>query len=149
MSVAAQQRRVAELVRRAHAGLDAEALQVEALRRLRSVITVDAAFFATVDPATLLFTSALSESPLREETPRLLANEFGADDVNKFAELAQSPVLAQSLDAATRHDRSKSARYRDIMAPLGLGDELRVVLRIGSAVWGVLCLHREDAAAGF
>jgi DNA-binding CsgD family transcriptional regulator len=40
-----------------------------------------------------------------------------------------------------------SARYRDIFEPLGLGDELRAVLRTGDACWGFLCLHREVGAA--
>lgn len=149
MSATIVERRVAELVRRCHAGLDTESLQIEVLRRLRSVLTIDAAFFATVDPATLLFTSALIESPLREVTPQFLANEFGSNDVNKFADLARAPVPARSLDTATGYDRSKSNRYREIMAPLGLGDELRVALRAGSTVWGVLCLHRQDSPLGF
>ena len=38
-------------------------------------------------------------------------------------------------------------RYRDIFRPLGLGDELRAVLRVGGACWGYLCLHREAGAA--
>jgi DNA-binding CsgD family transcriptional regulator len=35
------------------------------------------------------------------------------------------------------------------MAPLGLGDELRVALRSRGHCWGVLCLHRAAAATGF
>jgi DNA-binding CsgD family transcriptional regulator len=35
------------------------------------------------------------------------------------------------------------------MAPLGLGDELRVALRSNSSTWGVMCLHREDGPRGF
>jgi DNA-binding CsgD family transcriptional regulator len=35
------------------------------------------------------------------------------------------------------------------MAPLDLGDELRVVLRSRSHSWGVMCLHRTRAASGF
>jgi DNA-binding CsgD family transcriptional regulator len=142
-------RRVDELVRRTQAGLDADTLRTEVLRRLRSVVTVDAAFFATVDPATLLFTSATVDEPLQAVTHLFLANEFAASDVNKFTDLARAPFAARSLDTATGHDRSKSARYREIMAPLGLGDELRVVLPAGPTVWGVLCLHREDSELGF
>ncbi|MFD4587071.1 hypothetical protein ACFWOD_25410, partial [Streptomyces sp. NPDC058434] len=33
-----------------------------------------------------------------------------------------------SLDRATEGSRTDSARYREIMAPLGLGDELRAAL---------------------
>jgi DNA-binding CsgD family transcriptional regulator len=35
------------------------------------------------------------------------------------------------------------------MAPLGLGDEVRVALMAGGHCWGVLCLHREDSGLGF
>jgi len=110
---------------------------------------VDAAFFATVDPVTLLFTMAVAEDPLGVATPLFLDNEFGRDDVNKFAALSGSAGRVVSLDRATRGDRSVSPRYREIMAPLGLGDELRAALVAGQHCWGVLCLHREDSSLGF
>jgi DNA-binding CsgD family transcriptional regulator len=110
---------------------------------------VDAAFFATVDPVTLLFTMAVAEDPLGAATPLFLDNEFGRDDVNKFAALSGSADRVASLDRATRGDRSVSPRYREIMAPLGLGDELRAALVAGQHCWGVLCLHREDSPLGF
>ena len=54
-----------------------------------------------------------------------------------------------SLDRATRGQRPDSARYREVMSPLGLGDELRAVLISGNQCWGAMCLHREDAEHGF
>jgi DNA-binding CsgD family transcriptional regulator len=141
--------KVAQLERLATSGLDVAAFQAEALRRLRSLITIDAAFFATVDPETLLFTAASSEEPLVEAASLFLENEFGRDDVNKFASLALAVDPVSSLDVATRGDRSDSARFREVMAPLGLGDELRVALRSRGQCWGVLCLHRAAAATGF
>src|SRR5206468_726285 len=84
--------------RLAASGLDVAAFQAEALRRLRSMITIDAAFFATVDPETLLFTSASSEEPLVEAASLFLDNEFGRDDVNKFASLAGAADPVSSLD---------------------------------------------------
>jgi len=53
------------------------------------------------------------------------------------------------LDRATGTRRVASARYRETMAPLGLGDELRAAFRSGGECWGFLCLHREDAPLGF
>jgi DNA-binding CsgD family transcriptional regulator len=141
--------KVAELERLATSGLDVVAFQTEALRRLRSLITIDAAFFATVDPETLLFTGASSEEPLVEAASLFLDNEFGRDDVNKFASLASAADPVSSLDVATRGDRADSARFREVMAPLGLGDELRVALMSSGQCWGVLCLHRATAATGF
>src|SRR5207249_439843 len=78
-----------------------------------------------------------------------LDNEFGGSDVNRFATLATSGRQVASLDLATHDDRPASPRYRDIMRPLGLGDELRAALISGGRCWGYLCLHREDHELGF
>lgn len=142
-------RQSADLAALSSVGLDVTAFRTETLRRLRALVSIDAAFFATVDPVTLLFTSAVAEEPLGAASPLFLENEFGQDDVNKFASLANSPDQVGSLDRATRGDRASSSRYRDVMAPLGLGDELRVALMAGGQCWGVLCLHREDSSLGF
>ena len=116
---------------------------------LRRLFPVDAAFLATADPATLLFTDAYAEEPLDTATPLFLDNEFGSVDVNKFATLATSSRRVASLDQATRSHRLSSPRYRDIMRPLGLGDELRAALIVDQQCWGFLCLHREDHHLGF
>jgi DNA-binding CsgD family transcriptional regulator len=142
-------RQIETLIERCYQGLDSTALRLEVLRRLRPIVTVDAAFFATIDPITLLFTSAVSEDPLRDSAARFLDNEFGAPDVSRFAELAGRRDPITTLDHETRGDRAASRRYTDIMAPLDLGDELRIVLRSRSYSWGVMCLHRAEASAGF
>ncbi|WP_433003188.1 LuxR C-terminal-related transcriptional regulator [Kribbella sp. CA-294648] len=141
--------RLEVLIRRCYAGLGTDELRSEVLQRLRGVLTVDAAFFATVDPATLLFTSAVADEPLRSATAEFLAGEFGRADVNRFAVLADAADPVASLDHATKGERAASARSAEVMTPLGLGDELRAALMSGGRCWGVICLHREDAAAGF
>ena len=143
------QRRVDALIERCYAGLDAAALRREVIGRLKAVAGVDAAFVATVDPATLLFTSAISEEPLVEAAPAFLANELDGRDVNRFTDLAAAPDPVRTLDQATRGERDSSARHAAIMRPLGLADELRVALRTRQACWGVMCLHREAGATGF
>jgi DNA-binding CsgD family transcriptional regulator len=130
-------------------GLDVTDLQHQVLAALRAVMTIDAAFFATADPETLLFTGALSEDPLIAMAPMFLDNELGGRDVNTFTGLVRSPGHVRSLDAATRSERMASARYRDVMRPVGLGDELRAALVVGGHCWGYLCLHREDGELGF
>ena len=143
------QRRANALIERCYAGLDAATLRREVAARLKAIAGVDAAFIATVDPATLLFTSAISEEPLIEAAPAFLANELGGRDVNRFTDLAAAPHPVRTLDQATRGDRDSSARHAAIMRPLGLGDELRVALRTRQACWGVMCLHRQAGATGF
>ena len=143
------QHRVDALIERCYAGLDDAALRREVASRLKALAGVDAAFIATVDPATLLFTSAISEEPLIEAAPAFLANELDGRDVNRFVDLAAGSDPARTLDEATRGDRDISSRHAVIMRPLGLGDELRVALRTRHACWGVMCLHREADATGF
>lgn len=143
------ERAARQLAQRCYAGLDAASLQAEFLDTLHDIVPFDAAFCATVDPATLLFTSAVLRDIPWEATPRFLANEFLQDDVNKFRSLAAARSPVDWLDRATADDRAASSRYREIMAPLGLGDELRAAFRAGGACWGFLCVHREDGPHGF
>jgi DNA-binding CsgD family transcriptional regulator len=145
----ASQQAERELLSACDSGRDVDALHRQVLRSLRRLMSVDAAFFATADPDTLLFTRAYAEAPLGTATEFFLQNEFGGSDVNRFSALATSAVPVASLDGATRSDRWVSPRYRDIMRPLGLGDELRAALVTEGQCWGYLCLHREDSPLGF
>ncbi|MBC3194508.1 GAF domain-containing protein [Pseudonocardia sp. C8] len=138
-----------DLVRVCHTTADPTVVQDRVLHHLRRLLTADAAFFATADPTTLLFTGARTEEPLTGSASLFLDNEFGGGDVNAFASLARAPVHVATLDDATRHDRHASARYRDIMRPLGLGDELRAALVVAGQCWGYLCLHRTESPRGF
>jgi DNA-binding CsgD family transcriptional regulator len=144
-----KERELGETIRRCYIGLSAAELRDDFLRRLRTIVQVDAAFFATVDPATLLFTSAMAEEPLGMVTQLFLDNEFGQSDVNKFTRLAGATDPIGSLDGVTKGDRHSSLRYREVISPLGLGDELRAALVARGRCWGVLCLHRGASHFGF
>ena len=72
------------------------------VKRLRKAIPVDASFFATADPATLLFTSAVLDDVLAQATAQFLENEFLEDDSVKFARLARGRSPVDSLGVATR-----------------------------------------------
>jgi DNA-binding CsgD family transcriptional regulator len=122
---------------------------VETIKRLRAVIPIDASFFATADPATLLFTGSVADDILVSATPQFLVNEFLQDDVNKFRWLARNLPTVGNLDGATQHQLEHSVRYRDILAPLALGDELRAALSTNATCWGFLCLHREQSRTSF
>jgi DNA-binding CsgD family transcriptional regulator len=107
-------------------------------------VPVDALWWATVDPATSLFTQAYREELPEAAAPYFVENEFLADDVNKWTRLARDGVGVRTLLDATGGRPSDSARYRDIFQPLGLEDELRAVLRTRGVSWGYMCLHRES-----
>jgi DNA-binding CsgD family transcriptional regulator len=138
-----------DVVRLSHAGLDSTTLRHEVLRVIKRSIPIDAAFFATTDPATILFTSAIADDILLRQTPLFLQNEFLQADTNKFVRLSRGREHVRSLHKGTKGDLAASRRYREILEPAALGDELRAVLLIDGACWGVLCLHREKAAAAF
>ncbi len=127
-------------------GIAPDALRDRVLSRLRQAVPFDAAFWATADPATLLFTRAHQEQIPGKTIPYFVRNEFLDGDVNKWTALARDRGGVRTLAEATGGDLETSARYRDIFQPLGLGDELRAVFRAGGACWGYLCLHREAGA---
>ena len=137
------------VLRVCRSGLDVAEVQRQVLAALRSAMTIDAAAFGTTDPETLMFTGVHNEDPLTAMSQMFIDNELDGTDVNTFTELARSPGHVRSLDTATRSDWMTSPRYRDIMRPVGLGDELRAALVVGGHCWGYMCLHREDGAVGF
>lgn len=138
-----------EIVRLCHAGLESRVLRVEAITWLKRVIPLDSAWFATADPATLLFTSSVVEDIPESATPAFVANEFLQPDVNKWVWLARAGLPASGLYLATRGEPDRSPRYRDILSPLGFGDELRAALVADGLCWGFMCLHRERSSPGF
>jgi DNA-binding CsgD family transcriptional regulator len=138
-----------EVIRLCHAGLDSRTLRVESVRCLRKLIPVDASFFATADPATLLFTSAVVDDVLARATLQFVENEFLKDDSVKFARLARGRSPVDSLGVATKGQLASSPRYHEILAPMDLGDELRAALVVGSKCWGFMCLHRERSSPNF
>jgi len=138
-----------EIIRLCHTGLDSQTLRLEIIKRLRKVMPIDVFFFTTADPATLLFTGAVVDEILQRVTSQFLENEFLQDDVNKFSWLARSATPVGSLIQATQRELERSLRYREILAPLALGDELRAALITSGVCWGFLCLHRDRSSPHF
>jgi DNA-binding CsgD family transcriptional regulator len=138
---------VAAVASACRSGLDADALRAAVLPRLRKAVPIDALWWASADPATLLFTRSHREELPAESGPYFIDNEFLHEDVNKWTQLAREASGVGTLMVATSGRPASSDRYRDIFAPLGLQDELRAVLRVRGTCWGYLCLHRESPQA--
>jgi DNA-binding CsgD family transcriptional regulator len=137
----------ASIIAACRQGYPPDRLKAEVLSRLRRVVAVDALWWATSDPSTLLFTQAFREGIPDRMIPYFVDNEFLGEDVNQWTSLARDHDGVTTLARATDGDFESSARYRDLFQPLGLGDELRAVLRTGDACWGLMCLHREAGHA--
>jgi DNA-binding CsgD family transcriptional regulator len=131
-----------QLARVVSSGLDLETFRVRTLDAIRPVVPFDAAFWAIADPATLLFTRGVQEDLPSQSVLAFLHNEFMTDDVNQFAAVAADPRRLHTMHASTGGDMARSARFREILEPLGLGDELRIAFTDKTGVWGFLCLHR-------
>jgi DNA-binding CsgD family transcriptional regulator len=140
---AALENLTAAIIEICRSGLPPEELRDRVLPRLCSAVPFDASFWTSVDPATLLFTQPHQDEIPAETVPYFIQNEFLDEDVNKWTHLASERSGVRTLAQATAGDMEVSPRYRDIFQPLGLGDELRAVLRVGGACWGYICLHRE------
>jgi DNA-binding CsgD family transcriptional regulator len=139
-----------EIIRLCHSALDSHTLRVELLKQLQRVISSDSIFFSTTDPATYLFTSSVFDLPLPMPIiSQFLENEFLQHDFNKFLALLNTHQAVGVLSEQTQHDLSRSQRYRDLLAPLALGDEMRAVFVTNAACWGTLCLHRERAGSSY
>ena len=138
-----------DIVRLAHAGLDTPTVRSETVPLLRRILPFDAIWWAVADPETLLFSQAFADGVPPAAGPLFLENELLHDDVNKFVTLARAPDPTSTLYAVTGGRPEASRRFREIIRPHRMGDELRIALRDGRHTWGFMCLHRDAGAPPF
>ncbi|MGA8634550.1 MAG: hypothetical protein WB805_06810, partial [Candidatus Dormiibacterota bacterium] len=100
-------------------GLGPEALRARLLPLLKRAVPADAIWWATADPATLLFTGTYQEEIPASTKPYFVNNEFVADDVNKWTDVACDKDGVKTLLGSTDGVMSRSARYSEIFQPLG------------------------------
>lgn len=122
-----------------------------AAKGLLKAVAADLWCAVLLDPSTLLDTGGIHESGFPESVmPRLFEIEHVEQDgVDNLRALARRPKPVSSLRQSTRGELSSSTYYRDILEPLGLGDEMRVLLRDGGRTWGLLVLCRTSGSTPF
>jgi DNA-binding CsgD family transcriptional regulator len=135
--------------RLAHAGLDSETVRFEATAELHQAVPFEAWCAPTADPATLLVGRAVGMGFPLGDACRAFEIEYQEADFNKLEVLALGTGRAAGLALSTSGDLQRSARWRDVFRPIGLGDELRTALMSGGHCWGYLALHREQASRPF
>ncbi|MET9956894.1 helix-turn-helix transcriptional regulator [Streptomyces sp. NPDC006339] len=97
-----------------------------------------------LDPVTLLNVGGCYEHGVGAAwMPRLLDIEYREGDALLMPALARQPCPVGTLTTALDGRLERSVRYRDIYRPLGLADEMRVLLRDAGRVWGALVLVRS------
>jgi DNA-binding CsgD family transcriptional regulator len=137
-----------ELVRLGEHGLDTRTWCRAADALLGRLVGFDGSCWHTIDPATVLITSHLTLN-LPSRFPLLAANEYLADDVNKFADLAARPHPVGLLSQATDGQPQRSQRWREMLRPGGFDAELRVCFVDDAGCWGSLILVRDRGRPDF
>jgi DNA-binding CsgD family transcriptional regulator len=128
--------------------LDHVSLRRQASTRLRTQVAFDLAVWAVLDPATIMWGSCVVDNAPRDFDDlenAVFENEYRARDVLKLVDLAAGPGIG-TLCGVTGGDPAISPRYRQILAPRGFTDELRLVMHDGRSAWGLLCLLRAGGS---
>jgi DNA-binding CsgD family transcriptional regulator len=134
-----------ELARFVHTPLDLEELNRGIVERVTKHVPLAASCWHTMDPVTVLFTSAWSVHYDPSEFPKLVENEFFVPDAMKLRQLARDRRPVATLWQATNGHIERSPRHGSLFGPQGFGDELRAVFRVGPSVWGaVIASRRKD-----
>jgi DNA-binding CsgD family transcriptional regulator len=142
-----------DLVDRAAAAGSVAELFGAASTGLQRVVPFDGAVWLAVDPAT-----GLPSAPTWSDAPHVDGSdacqrawelELLIEDVNLFGGLARADTPAAGLRMATGDRPKFSARYRELLRPSGIADELRGVLRSDGSPWAYLVLFREAGRPAF
>lgn len=128
---------------------DVGAVMAAVADTLRAWVGLGPAFLATADPVTGAFSGTFAFDIPDAAAAAFYANELSGQDVVTFTSLAAASVPVDSLFSATDGQPQRSARWREVISPLGWGDELRAAIQCEGRPWGYLCLHRECAEPRF
>jgi DNA-binding CsgD family transcriptional regulator len=122
----------------------------EVRKRIARVVPNAGGAWMLTDPQTLLPVSLIKDLQTRPSTGlRYFEHELLVPDFVPFTDLHRDGVTATTLGRATNGRPELSARYREIHEPSGLGPELRLLFRTGTATWAMSCVSREAGEADF
>jgi hypothetical protein len=128
---------------------DISAIGLAALASLGPSCGFDHICIGTIDPDTHLVTSHYQTGARGAVLRPVLENEYTQPDVNKISMLSRGPDPVGILTETTGGAAHRSARYRDLLQPLGYADEVRAALTTGGALWGYLSAQRSDGPGTF
>lgn len=122
----------------------------ELVAQLRQVVGFDSFCVVQNDPRARLPAAAVSDNHCLGLRQRLLWQlEMRGPDVNTSAVLARAARPVGVLSNASGGDLARSARWRELLAPAGIGDELRAALVADGRWWGSVSLYRERRSPRF
>ncbi len=144
------QQRVREI---ASEGGDLSTVRARLDEALRASLDYDVAAIATVDPATMLWTSCfISGLPPGGEAEReqvIYGLEFSGEDLNSYSELVNEGTLVARLHETTAGDLSKAKRWDALLARFDISDEMRATLVNRDMTWGSITIYRRTPKPPF
>ncbi|MQA81140.1 MAG: hypothetical protein GEV10_22090 [Streptosporangiales bacterium] len=141
-------RLVTDIDRVTSRGIGGDALLTRVVETLGHGMHVTGACWQLTDPGSALPIShaAVGHPPGDLETS--LHYEFERDDVSRYADIVQRARPLAVLSQETHGIPEASARFREMIAPEGAADELRVAFTDPSGTWALMVLfagHRFTA----
>lgn len=115
---------------------------------VRAHLPYAVAAWSTHDPATSLFTSC-TMSGLPKDVEReaaLFRHEFSDDEPSTFRSLISQGQTTAILSEVTGGDLARATRFRSLLEPFGVSDELRTVAWSSNQAWGSATFYRTDGS---
>lgn len=128
----------------AASGLGLSDLHTAAIERIGRDVSAELTCWATIDPETLVISAMTSgETRIPREYGPLLADaEYSAEEPHTFAAMARRREVVSRLSDRTLGEHAHSARFQNVWRPLGMDQEVRVLLLSDGACWGAAGMVR-------
>jgi DNA-binding CsgD family transcriptional regulator len=137
------------LERLSESALDSESIRREAISGLQRTVGFDRWCWPIADPETLLPGGGVADHDYGRGVPRSLELEYSGDNFAAKHVLARRVNPAASLIAETGGDLARSARWNEVLRPVGIGDVAVVACRDALGCWGWIEAYRDRADRPF
>jgi len=107
------------------------------------VLAISSACWHGTDPATGSMVDGAETGSAPGSFEESLVYEYRRPDVNRFAELGTGRQKVGAISLTTGSRPSSSARFREMIEPTGVADELRVAFSDAFGMWMTLVLFTE------
>ena len=145
-----EERAFSEIKRLCCAGRpDGLALLGEVIERLRRVVPFEAYCASTLDPASGLITHALAEEMGGANEFAIFFERLYFEHHQAVRQMADANRSVALLSETTGGNLERSARFLELLRPLGLAHEMRGAFASGGYLWGSMDLIRGAGSPDF
>lgn len=131
-------------------GLRESELRHEVIERVLRIVPADDWVMQNVDPQTMLVHDCTFSAGVDPEmAPTFYQIEYGAPDFAKHDLLASHGPRGAVLSVETTQEPTRSARYRQVLVPMGFEHELRITPVNGDTPWAFIDLYRHPDRRDF